>query len=187
MEKDKILDEIYEIRSYASKYSNKTEFTPEIGKAVYGEITRNGVNSIIEKFKDHFNNHAVFYDLGSGHGKMVFQIGLETETRLSIGVEYSKERFETALNIKNKYDLGNNILFFNKDMLKVDLSGATIIYIDDTVFPADLMKKLYNKIPRNCLLLYKNKMKDIIEVQQHDANLVERDYKQNGLYWLIKK
>lgn len=185
--KNKILDEIYEINSFASKYRNQTHFDPKIGKPLYGEVTRNGVNSIIEKFKDHFNNHAVFYDLGCGLGKMVFQIGLETETRLSVGIEYSKERFEAAQDIKSKYDLGNNILFFNKDMLKVDLRGATIIYIDDTAFPAHLMKKLYNKIPRKCLLLYKNKIKDIIEIQNHDDNLVERDYEQSRLYWLIKK
>ena len=38
----------------------------------YGEATQKGVESLVKFFKDYFNQIPLFYDLGSGLGKMVY-------------------------------------------------------------------------------------------------------------------
>ena len=186
MENREALKEIYKINSF--KIINKTDFDKEkVGSSVYGELTQKGVDTILDKFKEYFNKNTIFYDLGCGLGKMVLQVGLQTDVRMSIGVEYSKERYEVAVELKKKYGQ-DNIEFLNLNLLDLDLSMATVVYIDNTIFPVELMKKVYNKIPKNCLLLYKQKLlfstKNIKQNIEND--LVERTYNQKQLCWLIK-
>ena len=75
------LIKIYKTSPYL-EYKNKTEFNKStIGSNVYGEITQNGTNDLVKHFKSYFNSNTVFYDLGSGLGKMVLHIGIQYEIK----------------------------------------------------------------------------------------------------------
>lgn len=185
----KKLDQIYLTNSSRKEYRNKTSFNEEIGSSIYGEITKKGTNSIINKFKEYFNQNTVFYDLGSGLGKMVIHVGIQCGVKKSIGIEYSKERHKGAMYLKEKYAFEHsNIYFYNKLFQDQDLSDATVIYVDNTVLSREIMDTIYKMVPKGCLFLYKKPIHNIdLKYQNIDTHLVERTYKQTSLGWIIKK
>ena len=185
---EEILRGIYELSPYL-RFNNLTDFDEgKVGSPIYGEITMKGVDLLVKKFETYFNEKTVFYDLGSGIGKMVAHIGLKYNVEKSVGIEYSKERYEGSLHIKeNFFPTQSNILFINDNFMNVDISDATVIYLDNTVFPNNLLEKKYDEIPIGCLILYKKYM-DFIpkKYQSYDIDVVDRTYFQNSLCWHIK-
>jgi SAM-dependent methyltransferase len=182
-----LLDKIYGLSSHYKCFRNKTIFDDNIGSSIYGEITQEGTNSLINYFKEYFNENTVFYDFGCGLGKMVFHIAL-LDIKKSVGIEYSKERyngckyFETIFCPSNK-----NIEFYNKSFLEHDYSDATIIYVDNTCFNDDINLKIYKNLPKGCLFIFKKNIRDITEKKNIERNLVKRTYSQSNIYWIIKE
>ena len=182
-----LLDQIYKVSCYDKDFKNKTIFVNNIGSPIYGEITQEGTNSLINYFKEHFNENAIFYDLGCGLGKMVFHIGL-LDIKKSVGIEYSKERYNGCKYIQTNYCPTNkNIEFYNKSFLEHDFSDATIIYIDNTCFNETVNMEIYNKIPKGCLFIFKRIITGVIENVKFEQNLVKRTYNQRQINWLIKE
>jgi Histone methylation protein DOT1 len=137
-------------------------------KFTYGEMTPLGVRQLIQflglqtiDVHDEANqmDPTVFYDLGSGAGKLVVQMFLEKVASISIGVELSKRRHELAVKSWNSVqeaselsqeDLVCKILqdnqvveqervqLWNRDIMETDLSDATHIYISSLCFPKGL-------------------------------------------------
>jgi len=186
---EEILKEIYQVSPYL-RFKNLTDFDEgEVGFPIYGEITMKGVDLLVKKFITHFNDETVFFDLGSGLGKMVAHIGLKYKVKKSVGIEYSKERYNGSLHIKEKFfPTENNIIFINDNFMDTDISDATVIYLDNTALPNNLIEKLYDEIPVGCLLLYKKSLRFIpLKLQNKGIDVVERTYNQNDLYWIIKQ
>ena len=189
---DNIIDKIYnfEINYFESK--NKTGFPSNLPPKsdVYGEVTKNGALNLTNHFQKYFNKNTVFYDLGSGFGKMVLMVGLKFNVKKSIGIEYSKERHQLAIDIKNKYvPNSNNIEFYNKSFLDHDLSNATVVYYDNTMYTNEQDLKVYNLLPSKCLFLFKCDLfcRDADIKRTKIKDLVQRDYKQNDIFWLVKE
>jgi len=182
-----LLKNIYKLSPYEKGIKNTTIFDKEkVGSPVYGEITQRGTGALLEKFSEYFNKNTVFYDLGSGLGKMVAHVGLVSESK-SIGIEYSEQRHSGATIMQETFLKNhNNISFKNGNVLDFDLSDATVIYMDNTVFPENIELSIYNKLSSGCLILYKKKLKNITEEQNYDKDLVERTYHQNGICWIVK-
>ena len=187
----KILEEIYQVDPY-TQYANKTKFDlKKVGEPLYGELTQKGTNMIIEYFKEYFNEDTVFYDLGSGLGKMVLHIGIQCKIKKSIGIEYSKERHQGAIDLQEKYAKGyNNISFLNKPLQEQDISDATIVYMDDTAYPDEILNQVYDKLPIGCLLIFKKRLfpsHPLYSEQITVQNGTDRTYKQSNFSFLIKK
>ena len=180
------LNEIYNINPLLFK--NNTDFDKKVGSPIYGEITKVGATNLINYFGKHFNNEAIFYDLGCGIGKFVAHVGI-LGVKKSVGIEYSKERYKGCCHIKNTYCSGlNNIQFYNKSYLEHDFSDATIIYIDNTCVSKEANKILYDKVPIGCLFLFKSKLR--LNTKEHiffENDLVERTYKQKEICYIIKE
>lgn len=161
---NKILKEIYN-KSNQLKYKNRTIFKKDIvGSSIYVETSQNETDIIVNSFKKYFNKDTVFYDLGSGLGKMVLHIGWRYTPKYSIGIEYSKEKHQGAIDLFNKYSKGTytiNIKFINSNFLNINISDATVVYINNVNYPDDIVKNLYKKIPKNCLILYKKPLPNI--------------------------
>lgn len=120
------------------------------GNPTYGEITAKGLEQLIEHFKNNLQAHDVFYDLGSGIGKVATQVALTTPAH-AVGIELSPTRHAIAANIKNQL-LEKNILtgdklqFIEGNILDVNLNNATVIFMCSTCFSDDLMKKITKHI-----------------------------------------
>ena len=182
------ITEIYKTSSYKN-FTNKTKFSKKvIGSDIYGEITEKGTDMVVNYFKEYFNPNTIFYDLGSGLSKMVIHIGMKYNVKESIGIEYSKERHQGALFLKENYAKEyDNIKIYCKSFLDHNLSNATVVYIDNTAYPGDITIKIYGKLPKGCLIIYKKKFKNISENQVKVKNGTERTYSQNDFHWIIKE
>lgn len=115
------------------------------GSPIYGEINFQSLNKLLNHLK--LGNNDVFYDLGSGVGKVVIQTALTSPIKKSIGVELSLVRYEDAkkaLKIATQFDqtLPSRCRFVNADMLTVDLSDASVVYTCSTAFSEQFMKKI---------------------------------------------
>lgn len=120
------------------------------GNPTYGEITAKGLEQLIEHFKNNLQAHDVFYDLGSGIGKVATQVALTTPAR-AVGIELSPTRHAIAAHIKDelvqKNILANDKLrFIEGNILDVNLNNATVIFMCSTCFSDELMKKITENI-----------------------------------------
>lgn len=141
-----------DIDGYGIPRTEEREVRENEGAPLYGEITFGGLQKLFEHLSVKKND--VFYDLGSGVGKVVMQAALTTSAARCVGVELSKTRnmqanqaLETAQNM-GLLPKGKEVEFCNKNLLKYPLNDATIIYTCSTAFPEFLMQKLANRIVR---------------------------------------
>lgn len=151
---------------------NQCQFTSNtevlVRPSIYGEITRLGARQLFSlmKLKALKTNlcENVFYDLGSGAGRLTVQAYLEIPSiRRAVGVELAPTRHSVAIeawnaltqsgavndlrsnlafNTNEKISDGHEVYFYNKDLFQVDLTDATHIYISSLCFSQDMMVQL---------------------------------------------
>ena len=115
------------------------------GSPIYGEINQQALNILLSYLK--LGPKDIFFDLGSGVGKVIMQTVLSTPVGRAMGVELSSARFEEALTaLKRAQDfeplVPKRLKFLNEDLLTTDLSKATVIYTCSTAFSQAFMNKL---------------------------------------------
>jgi len=115
------------------------------GSPVYGEIKYQALSSLLANL--HLSASDVFFDLGSGVGKVILYTALFTPVKKAVGIELSQTRHEHAQQaLSNAKTLTNNSLgrcqLINGDLMTADLSAATIIYTCSTAFSLAFMRKV---------------------------------------------
>lgn len=105
-------------------------------KTTYGELKKVGVDSLYNfiKTKIDINEKSVFYDIGSGNGKIVLHLSLISNFGKYVGVEIDKVRYLYSKYIQNKVNNNDNIQFINDDIRNVDFSDATFVFVNDLLF-----------------------------------------------------
>jgi SAM-dependent methyltransferase len=182
---EQILNEIYGQTPYL-EYRNKTEFKKEYS-ATYGEVTKESTNTIVNQFKEHFNENTVFYDLGCGLGKMVIHVALQYNPKKSCGIELSKERLKGANDLKEKHCKDNKIIsFIEGDFFSNDFSDATVVYIDNTAMSHDITKKIIDNLKKGCLFICRKKP-DFIETEELIGEKFKTGYNKPDIHFLIKE
>jgi SAM-dependent methyltransferase len=119
------------------------------GASLYGEITQSSLARLIKYLK--LTPRDVFYDLGSGLGKVVLQVAMTTKIHSATGIELSHIRHlyaGTALHkVKEaRYLATTQCKFIHGDILKEPLPGASIIYTCSTAFSQKLMAALSKRL-----------------------------------------
>lgn len=144
-------------------------------QAVYGEITFEGVRIFMEHCLgiDSADRppparpaRHVFYDLGSGIGRMVMQVHLDyPQVQRSVGVELSRDRHEKALELRQRV-LGENrssrgdegaaavavdgngrsCELLERDILEADFSDATIVWLANSFMTEGFLAKFCSKL-----------------------------------------
>jgi precorrin-6B methylase 2 len=148
---NELLKELYKEKSgYCINDNECASIKKSGGDDTYGEITDEAVQIIINELKPTADD--VFYDLGSGIGRMTFKMYLDSPIKKAIGVELSPTRHANAMHIKcelekrGKIDKGRILEFRNEDMMKTSIEDATIIYLASTCLSNDFMKKITNRL-----------------------------------------
>lgn len=120
------------------------------GAETYGEITFEGVERLMQVLAP--TKDDVFYDFGSGIGKMAIHVALASPVTKSVGIEMSSARHQSAeqayrrLITRYHLEAPKAIQFIQGDILKIDSSDATIIYIASTCFTEVFMKQFIQKL-----------------------------------------
>ncbi len=129
----------------------------------YGEILRNGVDSIIEKINKYkkISDKDLFVDIGSGSGKLILHTAIKSNIKTLVGLEIVPQRQRYSKYIQNKIDVGDKSVFFlEKDVRNFDLSVATIVFMNDVCFDNELSNHIYNSLPKGCHFITSKFMKD---------------------------
>ncbi|MGY8749450.1 MAG: hypothetical protein ACKVHR_15500 [Pirellulales bacterium] len=117
--------------------------------AVYGELTPRGVQRLLSYLQ--LTEDDVFYDLGSGVGKVVLQVGMAVPVRKCVGIEMVQSRCRAAQRVLRAAQSegliqSNRTLFRKGSFLDSNLSDATVIYLCSTCYSSHLMKMIVRKI-----------------------------------------
>ena len=121
----------------------------KLESTVYGEITYEGMRLLAEKLA--LTSNDVFYDLGSGMGKLVSYLHLTTPVQKSIGIEMVGQRHSIALGVQEELRLAGllnqrrELTFIHNNMRLEDFKGATVIYMSSLCFSDELMEALNQK------------------------------------------
>ena len=120
----------------------------EGGNATYGEITPAGLSELI-KHLEPITEQDLWVDLGSGVGKVVIQVVLETLAS-ALGAELAHARIEGAQRVKQEL-VNQGILkdpsrltFKEENITKTPLNEATIVFMCSTCFSDELMNAIVN-------------------------------------------
>jgi hypothetical protein len=122
----------------------------EGGHPQYGEIPYDSAAHILDDLK--LSSHDVFYDLGSGVGKLVIQVSLTTPVKRSVGIELSATRWKIAESCRKQLiadehiATGRDLIFLNQNIATANLSDATICFISGITFPAALVRSLMDRL-----------------------------------------
>ena len=130
---DDKLTELYSADPY--RVFNATSFKGIPGgtkSSIYGEISRDGAETLLSRLnlEGLLNSETIFYDLGSGLGRLVMHACLKYPIN-AVGIEFSKERYKYSTQLYKNLKL-TNATFINGDYFKCNISNATLIFIDDT-------------------------------------------------------
>jgi SAM-dependent methyltransferase len=126
---------------------------------LYGEIDFDSLKKIIEYANP--KKDGVFYDLGSGTGRVVLECHILFNFKKSIGIELLKDLHNKSLEVARKFNanvkpiISNNLTskefeFINKSFFEVNLSDADVILMNhpfkDGPNFVDLEKKFLNEL-----------------------------------------
>ena len=162
------IERLYQgITGFGINAQEEKSITQQGGAPTYGEITYESLKTLIDDLK--LTDKDVFYDLGSGVGKVALQVFLGSPVKKSAGIELSPTRCNYAQQVKAKLqkpnlldkakkklkDIGvmskapeRKLEFCNQNIVDADLSDATVIFMCSTCFSDDLMKKLDEKLSK---------------------------------------
>jgi len=134
----------------------------------YGEISPAGVSWLIAYVGElaALGEEDVFVDLGSGRGRVVFQVALTTPAR-AVGIELSVERHSAAMAAASSLAamapklLSSKFHFVLRDIREpAAWSNATLVWLNSLSFAAELALELSNQLAANLLpgtLLFTNR------------------------------
>jgi len=112
----------------------------------YGELLPDGVRNLCAKID--LTSDDVFYDMGSGHGKMLIQIALETPTKKCVGIDLAPSRLKVANDIldllKERNTPGAEKISYLHSCIQygTNWKDATILYACSTCFPDKLLDEI---------------------------------------------
>jgi len=112
--------------------------------SAYGEIHPESASQLFASLA--LGPEDCFFDLGSGDGKLVMQVAIETQVGQSIGIELSASRHAMAERaLRGHPELSRRVRLFHGDFRRCDLSRATVILAGSLCFPETLMRGLIRR------------------------------------------
>jgi precorrin-6B methylase 2 len=157
------------IKDRFDKYIENLEIIKESDdKLIYGEITKAGVDTLLKEIKKRksITSNDIFYDIGSGNGKLPIHIALISEFSKVKGIEISDIRYMYSNHIlRNTLGSIDNIEFINDDVRNIDISDGTVIFINDVLFSEEDVEHIFEKASKGThIISFKKKSNDIINL-----------------------
>lgn len=123
--------------------------------ATQGEILYGSINELLSEIS--LNQDDIFYDLGSGMGKVTLQVFLKTPVKEACGIEFIPSLYEQSIKIgaKVKQDLpefyvdDRKLRFIQGDFLETSFDSATVVFINSICFNQKTLLSLGRIIDQN--------------------------------------
>lgn len=123
-----------------------------LGNLTYGEMLYPSVKKVLKKLEPPSNS--IFLDLGSGLGKFVLQVFMQTSLSKVIGIEFRSELSELsnkAVQFVHRdfpffWEKNRELKMIAGDFLKEDWEGANIVYACSTCFRPELLVAIGDRI-----------------------------------------
>jgi len=117
----------------------------------YGEIMPTAAAHLIERLK--LGRGDVFYDLGSGLGKLVLQVALSAFVERSVGIELVRSRHLVAQDMLARLRSTTKLRARRcqlrcSDFMRARLGDATVVYTCSTAFSTPFMNQLAARLAR---------------------------------------
>ena len=130
----------FEISAREERKIERTRSSP-----IYGEIMPAATVRLIDALE--LGPDDVFVDLGSGVGKVVVTAALCSAVGRAVGVELARDRHAQGLEVVREAEAEGLlrpgvVLLRNEDILRTDLSDATVLYTCSTAFPYAFTERL---------------------------------------------
>ena len=134
----------FEIPASQERLIERTRSSP-----TYGELMPAATVQLIDAL--HLGPGDVFVDLGSGVGKVVVTAALRSRVGRAVGVELANRRHEQALEVVGRAEADGLLRpgvveLRNEDILRTDLSEATVLYTCSTAFPYAFTERLARRV-----------------------------------------
>lgn len=150
------------------KPGEKEEKIKEKIYLTYGEIVHSSVNTLIRYMPD-ISDQDVFYDLGSGIGKVPLHFFLKTPVKKACGVEASKLRNDHAVTIYHQvksefpelFEGARELNCIQKNFMEAGIEDATIVYTCSTCFSEELLAEIAGLLDRCPKLRYVISLKEL--------------------------
>ncbi|KAK3261503.1 hypothetical protein CYMTET_29586 [Cymbomonas tetramitiformis] len=116
----------------------------------YGEITVTGMFAMASALQ--LDQESIFYDLGSGLGKLVLFAALTCNVRRAVGHEISERRHVSAVaalaHIDSEHHPGisETVCFKQADFTQEDYTDATHVYLASLLYTDDTLVKVCDKL-----------------------------------------
>jgi SAM-dependent methyltransferase len=146
------LDVVY--RDIGKVYSQELTSNRDISET-NGELLYVSINKLFAHVT--LTDQDVFFDLGSGLGKMILHVYLQTPVKEVYGIELLVNLHKQAMLAAErvKHDLGilqavKKMEFICGDFFEINFNTATVVFINSVCFGQDIMlklEKIINSIP----------------------------------------
>jgi SAM-dependent methyltransferase len=110
----------------------------------YGETPLTSLEKIAKASE--ISSQDTVFELGCGRGRTCFWLDNFVNCRV-VGIDYVPEFIDIANAVKTKFGR-DRVEFRLQDMLKADLTGATVVYLYGTCLEDESIKKLIDKFKR---------------------------------------
>lgn len=113
--------------------------------ATYGELMPSATDQLIEQLR--LGSGDVFYDLGSGVGKVVLQVAMTTAVARCVGIEMMGRRHRVALRMLEQARRegllrAKETRFRRSDFMRARIGDASVVYTCSTAFSTAFMNTL---------------------------------------------
>lgn len=115
----------------------------------YGEVMPAATVQLVDALA--LGRDDVFVDLGSGVGKVVVTAALRSAVGRAVGIELARDRHDRAREVVARGE-GEGLLrpgaveLRNEDVMRTDLSDATVLYTCSTAFPYAFTERLARRV-----------------------------------------
>ena len=147
------------IRNHINKIFNgvvgsgldQEEYDPKYA-TTYGELTVEGIEKLVQEYQkekpieSYPSERRVFYDLGSGTGKIVMMIAALVPALQSYGIELVKHRHEKAVYASQQSKKNRNVHFIHGSMFDHSIRNAGWIFISNLCFSESINEDMARKI-----------------------------------------
>jgi SAM-dependent methyltransferase len=121
---------------------------PQLVSETYGEILHPSVTKLLSQIT--LSDQDIFYDLGSGYGKLAMHFFLQTSIKAAIGIELSstlheqaQKALETVQNeLPEYFENQRKLTFVQGSFLELPLTDATIVFICAPCYTQPMMNAL---------------------------------------------